>query len=239
MNCGSAQGWKTLHGGLGTLGSSRGGEWWGLWSRDGVTWVRVIPLSILNALLSAQMQIIPFLCEPPAWIQTALCLLKRQRTLCWSLGTEGHLGQTDRVAAGHLLGKRVEKNQQRDLVSSRSLGGFARGLIRLGGSPERWARFALPWPAAPPRAGRCSCGSVDKTCMRTCTEIDGCAYELMIAGRIDAACPTHAVLLPHTSSGSAGRASGCCCSTSASQFIWVFRVFILRLLPELLGAESG
>lgn len=89
MNCGSAHGWKTAWG-FGDSGSSRGGEWCGLWNRDGVTWVRVIPLGILNALLSAQMQIIPFLCEPPAWIQTALCLLKRQDTRA------GGWGQKDR-----------------------------------------------------------------------------------------------------------------------------------------------
>lgn len=48
--------------------------------------------------------------------------------------------RTDRVATGRLLGKQVEKKQQSNLVSRRSLGGFAKGLIRLGGSPERWGQ---------------------------------------------------------------------------------------------------
>ena len=88
MNRGSAQGWRALHGDLGILGSSMGGERWGLQSRGRVTWVRV-PLSVLNALLSAQTQIIPLPCEPPAWIQPALCLLKRQRTHVLVAGDRG------------------------------------------------------------------------------------------------------------------------------------------------------
>lgn len=68
--------------------------------------------------------------------------------------------------------------------------------------------------------------------MRAHAEIDSCAYELMMVGRIDGACPAHSALLPHPSSGGAGRASGCRCSTSASRFVWAFRVLSLRLLPE-------
>lgn len=54
-----------------------GGGGWG--AGVGVMQFRV-PLSILNALLSAQPQIVPFPCEPPVWMQPALCLLPRQRT---------------------------------------------------------------------------------------------------------------------------------------------------------------
>lgn len=112
----------------------------------------------------------------------------------------------------------MEKEKWRELVSSRSLGGFAKRLIRLGGS-QGVAKPGLPFPgqllrtpllapcAAMPGPGGSSRGSADKTCMRTCAKINGCAYELMIAERIDAACPVHAVLLMNTSSGSAGRAT--------------------------------
>lgn len=70
--------------------------------------------------------------------------------------------------------------------------------------------------------------------MRTCAKTNGCAYELMIAERIDAACPVRAVLLMKTSSGSAGRASDLLLQRLLHLFICVLSIFILHLLPELL-----
>lgn len=59
--------------------------------------------------------------------------------------------RTDRVATGRLLGTQVEKKQQSNLVSRRSLGGFAKGLIRLGGSPAGALGPGLPFPGRPLR----------------------------------------------------------------------------------------
>jgi len=82
-----------------------------------------------------------------------------------------------------------------------------------------------PWLAAcvamPGPSGR-SRGSADQTCMRTCAKIHGCAYELMIAERIDAACPVRAVLLMNTSSGSAGRASDALLQRLLHLYLFVF-----------------
>lgn len=187
----------------------------------GGTWFGA-PLGILKALLAAQTNSsVPLQSSPLA----ALCPLERHACpLRWWLGTEGHLGRTDRAAAGHLLGKRMGKEKQRHLqLSKNSLGGFAERLIGLGtplssGTPRGWV---CPSPSAARPGGR-SRGAAAKTCMRTCAKINARAHELMIARRIDAACPARAVLLTSTSSGSAGRAgdillqpfsiSSCSCS---------------------------
>lgn len=66
---------------------------------------------------------------------------------------------------------------------------FGKGVVLPWGSwgtrpfPSRLLRTVLPRPGGHSR------GSADQTCMRTCAKINGCAYELMIAEQVDAACP--------------------------------------------------